>query len=121
MTSLNTFVIVGINTYNNLRKSGKNLIAVAKLYNRIFYCKGGTGIFIYIFFQLWLEIFCKLLKSRYVNMITWNNNKKIDITKKRYELGINKDDFVILFVGRIAKEKNIELLLPFPFSYKLPK
>ena len=39
------------------------------------------------------------------------NNKKIDITKKRHELGINKDDFVILFVGRIAKEKNIELLL----------
>ena len=38
-------------------------------------------------------------------------NKKINIEEKRKELGIAKDDFVILFVGRIASEKNIELLL----------
>ena len=39
------------------------------------------------------------------------NNRKINILEKRKELGINKDDFVILFVGRIGTEKNIELLL----------
>ena len=38
-------------------------------------------------------------------------NPKLNIVKKRKELGINKDDFVILFVGRIASEKNIEFLL----------
>lgn len=39
------------------------------------------------------------------------NNTDIDVTKKRKELSIDKDDFVILFVGRVASEKNIELLL----------
>ena len=39
------------------------------------------------------------------------NNKKLNIIKKREELGIKKDDFVILFVGRIAREKNVMLLL----------
>ena len=37
------------------------------------------------------------------------NLKEIENLKK--ELNIKKDDFVILFVGRLAKEKNIELLL----------
>ena len=39
------------------------------------------------------------------------NNKQLNIVKKRKELGINKDDFVILFVGRIAQEKSIDTLL----------
>ena len=39
------------------------------------------------------------------------NAKGLNIVKKREELGLKKDDFVILFVGRIAKEKNVELLL----------
>lgn len=39
------------------------------------------------------------------------NNKDIDRDKAREKLGLKKDDFVILFVGRIATEKNIELLL----------
>lgn len=39
-----------------------------------------------------------------------NNNKK-EIEKLRNDLGFDKDDFVILFVGRIAEEKNINLLL----------
>lgn len=34
-----------------------------------------------------------------------------NIDKLRHELGIKKDDFVILFVGRLAEEKNVELLL----------
>jgi len=38
-------------------------------------------------------------------------NNKVDITLKRKELGILKDDFVILFVGRIGVEKNVDLLL----------
>lgn len=38
-------------------------------------------------------------------------NKKINIPESRKQLGIKEDDFVILFVGRIAAEKNIELLL----------
>ena len=38
-------------------------------------------------------------------------NKKINIPQTRKNLGINEDDFVILFVGRIGSEKNIELLL----------
>lgn len=37
------------------------------------------------------------------------DQKELEELKK--ELGIKKDDFVILFVGRIAKEKNIDLLL----------
>ena len=39
------------------------------------------------------------------------NNKGLNIIKKRESLGIKRDDFVILFVGRIASEKNVELLL----------
>ncbi len=38
-------------------------------------------------------------------------NSKLNITEKRKELGLKKDDFVILFVGRIGSEKNIDLLL----------
>ncbi len=38
-------------------------------------------------------------------------NPKLNIIEKRKELGIKKDDFVILFVGRIGSEKNIDLLL----------
>ena len=38
-------------------------------------------------------------------------NSKINVIKKRKELSIGSDDFVILFVGRVASEKNIELLL----------
>ena len=36
---------------------------------------------------------------------------KQELQSLKKELGIKKDDFVILFVGRIAKEKNIDLLL----------
>ena len=39
------------------------------------------------------------------------NNKGLNIVKKRESLGLKRDDFVILFVGRIASEKNVELLL----------
>ena len=39
------------------------------------------------------------------------NNKGLNIIKKRESLGIKREDFVILFVGRIASEKNVELLL----------
>lgn len=39
------------------------------------------------------------------------NNKGLNIIKKRESLGIKRDDFVILFVGRIGSEKNVELLL----------
>lgn len=39
------------------------------------------------------------------------NNKGLNIVKKRESLRIKRDDFVILFVGRIASEKNVELLL----------
>ena len=39
------------------------------------------------------------------------NNKQLNIIKKREEIGLKRDDFVILFVGRIASEKNVELLL----------
>lgn len=35
--------------------------------------------------------------------------KKVNELKKKY--GINKEDFVLLFVGRIGKEKNIDLLI----------
>ena len=38
-------------------------------------------------------------------------HKKLNITQQRKELGFSKDDFIILFVGRVASEKNIELLL----------
>lgn len=39
------------------------------------------------------------------------NNKDIDLVHKREELGLKKKDFVILFVGRIGTEKNLDLLL----------
>ena len=39
------------------------------------------------------------------------NNKQLDIIKFRKNLELNKDDFVILFVGRVATEKNLDLLL----------
>ncbi len=39
------------------------------------------------------------------------NNRGINRNAKRKELGLATDDFVILFVGRIGSEKNIDLLL----------
>lgn len=39
------------------------------------------------------------------------NNKKFNIKKERKELNIDVDDFVLLSVSRIGKEKNIDLLL----------
>lgn len=39
------------------------------------------------------------------------NNKGLNIVKKRESLGLKRNDFVILFVGRIGSEKNVELLL----------
>lgn len=39
------------------------------------------------------------------------NFKEKEILELKKELGIKKDDFVILYVGRLAREKNIELLL----------
>lgn len=39
------------------------------------------------------------------------NFSKEEILKTKEDLGIKKDDFVILYVGRLAKEKNVELLL----------
>ena len=39
------------------------------------------------------------------------NNNQNEVLKIKQELGIKKDDFIILYVGRLAQEKNIELLL----------
>ena len=39
------------------------------------------------------------------------NNKNLNIKEKRKSLNLKEDDFVILFVGRIGSEKNVELLL----------
>ena len=39
------------------------------------------------------------------------NHKGFNRDKMRKELGFKKDDFIILFVGRIAQEKNLDLLL----------
>ena len=39
------------------------------------------------------------------------NTPQIQVDELKKELGIEKDDFVILNVGRIAKEKNIEFLV----------
>ena len=41
----------------------------------------------------------------------YQENNRVDVKAKREELGLGSDDFVILFVGRIGKEKNIDLLL----------
>jgi len=37
--------------------------------------------------------------------------KKEEILKLKKELGIKKEEFVILYVGRLAQEKNVDLLL----------
>lgn len=49
------------------------------------------------------------------------NKKELENLKK--ELNIKKDDFIILYVGRIAKEKNIEFLINNlkDISKKIPK
>ena len=39
------------------------------------------------------------------------NYKPNDIKQKKAELGINEDDFVLLFLGRLSKEKSIEELI----------
>lgn len=39
------------------------------------------------------------------------NSNRLLINKKREKLGLDVDDFVILFVGRIGTEKNLDLLL----------
>ena len=41
----------------------------------------------------------------------YRENNKVDVVKFRRELGLNKDDFVILFVGRLGREKNLDLLI----------
>ncbi len=41
----------------------------------------------------------------------YKENNKVDVSKKRKEIGLKDDDFVILFVGRIGTEKNLDLLL----------
>ena len=41
---------------------------------------------------------------------------KSDVNKIKKELEINKDDFIILFVGRLGKEKSIETLIETQFS-----
>lgn len=41
----------------------------------------------------------------------FKENNNVDIIKKRKDIGLCKDDFVILFVGRIGTEKNLDLLL----------
>lgn len=40
-----------------------------------------------------------------------DNFSEEEVLELKKELGIKKDDFVILYVGRLAQEKNIELLL----------
>lgn len=45
--------------------------------------------------------------SRFMN----NCGTKEDALKKRAELGIDKDDFVLLSLGRVAKEKSIDVCL----------
>lgn len=40
-----------------------------------------------------------------------DNFKKEEIANLKKELGIKKDEFVVLYVGRLAREKNIDLLL----------
>ncbi len=39
------------------------------------------------------------------------NNDILEVNKVKKDLGLKREDFVILYVGRLAKEKNIELLL----------
>lgn len=39
------------------------------------------------------------------------NISKYDVLRLKNELGIRKDEFTILYVGRIAKEKNIDFLI----------
>lgn len=39
------------------------------------------------------------------------NSNKEEVTLIKKELNIKKDDFIILYVGRLAQEKNIELLI----------
>ena len=40
-----------------------------------------------------------------------DNFKKEEIANLKKELGIKKDEFIVLYVGRLAREKNIDLLL----------
>lgn len=41
----------------------------------------------------------------------YRENNKVDEVSVRKKLGLAKDDFIILFVGRIGTEKNLDLLL----------
>ena len=41
----------------------------------------------------------------------YKENNNVDEGKTRKKIGLDKDDFVILFVGRIGREKNLDLLL----------
>lgn len=41
----------------------------------------------------------------------YKENNKIDIDNERKKIGLSKQDFIILFVGRIGTEKNLDLLL----------
>lgn len=51
------------------------------------------------------------------------NFKSSELDKIRKELGLKKDDFVILFVGRLAQEKSVDFLIDAHFSIckKYPK
>ena len=47
------------------------------------------------------------------------NINKEDVENLRKELGLKKDDFIILYIGRIAKEKSIDFLINNLCSIKL--
>lgn len=47
-----------------------------------------------------------------INLERFNNlNSIVNVNKLKKNIKLNKEDFVILFIGRIAKEKNITFLL----------
>ncbi|MCD7839804.1 MAG: glycosyltransferase, partial [Erysipelotrichaceae bacterium] len=46
-----------------------------------------------------------------INKFDMNQYPNFDKEKLRKDLNINENDFVILFVGRIAQEKNLEMLI----------
>lgn len=103
-------------THGYFEKTSKKIVE----YLTLFYCDKTITELIVPTKKAWELFKDKYMVDRNVHIVPTGidtdrfkpeNNKKINIQNERKKINIDKDDFVISFVGRIAEEKNIIFLL----------
>lgn len=103
-------------THGYFNKTSKKIVE----YLTLFYCDKTINELIVPTKKAWELFKYKYMVDRNVHIIPTGidsdrfkleNNKKFSRDVERKKLNFSKDDFVIIFVGRIAEEKNIMFLL----------